>query len=125
MTKDEALAFDLALEALEAIINWYGVRDKNDVMMPLLNQNPEIKESMDAITAIKQARSAPAQPASEEDIKVYRAIADNYRKDLAAAQRQWVGLTDDDYVEMGISLSLPSWQYKAIEAKLRSKNNGN
>jgi hypothetical protein len=39
-----------------------------------------------------------------------------------AAQRQWVGLTDDDYVEMGISLSLPSWQYKAIEAKLRSKN---
>jgi len=32
----------------------------------------------------------PAQPASEEDMKVYRAIADNYRKDLAAAQRQWV-----------------------------------
>jgi hypothetical protein len=27
-----------------------------------------------------------AQPASEEDMKVYRAIADNYRKDLAAAQ---------------------------------------
>jgi hypothetical protein len=27
----------------------------------------------------------PAQPASEEDMKVYRAIADNYRKDLAAA----------------------------------------
>jgi hypothetical protein len=29
----------------------------------------------------------PAQPASEEDMKVYRAIADNYRKDLAAAQQ--------------------------------------
>jgi hypothetical protein len=28
----------------------------------------------------------PAQPASEEDMKVYRAIADNYRKDFAAAQ---------------------------------------
>jgi hypothetical protein len=55
MTKDEAL--DLALEALEEIINWYGVRDKNDVIMPPLNQNPEIKESMDAITAIKQARA--------------------------------------------------------------------
>jgi hypothetical protein len=39
-----------------------------------------------------------------------------------AAQRQWVGLTDDDYVEMGISLSLPFWQYKAIEAKLKEKN---
>jgi hypothetical protein len=30
----------------------------------------------------------PAQPASEEDMKVYRAIADNYRKDLAAAPTQ-------------------------------------
>jgi hypothetical protein len=39
-----------------------------------------------------------------------------------AAQRQWKGLTDDDYVEMGISLSLPFWQYKAIEAKLKEKN---
>ena len=39
-----------------------------------------------------------------------------------AAQRQWVGLTNDDYVEMGISLSLPCWQYKAIEAKLKEKN---
>ena len=39
-----------------------------------------------------------------------------------AAQRQWVGLTDDDYVEMGISLSLTLWQYKAIEAKLKEKN---
>jgi hypothetical protein len=39
-----------------------------------------------------------------------------------AAKRQWVGLTDDDYVEMGISLSLTLWQYKAIEAKLKEKN---
>ena len=44
-----------ALEALEEIVKWYGVRDKNDVMMPPLNQNPEIKESMDAITVLRQA----------------------------------------------------------------------
>jgi hypothetical protein len=39
-----------------------------------------------------------------------------------AEQRQWVGLTDEDYVNMGISPSLISWQYKAIEAKLKEKN---
>jgi hypothetical protein len=60
MTQTEALR--LALEALEAIIHWYGVRDKNDVMMPPLNQNPEIKESMDAITAIKAALEAKDDP---------------------------------------------------------------
>lgn len=37
--------------------------------------------------ALAQPAQEPvAQPASEEDMKVYRAIADNYRKDLAAAQ---------------------------------------
>jgi hypothetical protein len=39
-----------------------------------------------------------------------------------AAQRQWVGLTDEDYINIGISPSLISWQYKAIEAKLKEKN---
>jgi hypothetical protein len=34
----------------------------------------------------KAVQEPVAQPASEEDMKVYRAIADNYRKDLAAAQ---------------------------------------
>jgi hypothetical protein len=60
----------------------------------------------DAITAIKQALAAQhepenepfvslasvqepvAQPASEEDMRVYRAIADNYRKDLTAPPAQ-------------------------------------
>ena len=48
-------AMKQALEALEDIVKWYGVRDKNDVMMPSFNQNPEIKESMDAITTLRQA----------------------------------------------------------------------
>jgi hypothetical protein len=37
-------------------------------------------------------------------------------------KREWVGLTDEDYVEMGLSLSLIEWQHKAIEAKLKEKN---
>ena len=52
---DMIKAMKQALEALEEIVKWYGVRDKNDVMMPPLNQNPEIKESMDAITVLRQA----------------------------------------------------------------------
>jgi hypothetical protein len=52
MTKDEAL--DLALEALE----YWAVRDEFN------------KDTRDAITAIKQARSAPVQ-------KPYRPLQDN------------------------------------------------
>jgi nucleotide-binding universal stress UspA family protein len=117
MTKDEAL--DLALEALEAHAD-IGIKSDK------------------AITAIKQARALyttpPAQPASEEDMKVYRAIADNYRKDLAAAQRQWVGLTDEaiwsEYQtlwpfhpaeEPGLAKDIAKFA-RAIEAKLKEKN---
>jgi hypothetical protein len=44
-----------------------------------------------------------------------------------AAQRQWVGLTDDEYKELHLQMG-PVYYYQdyghAIEAKLRSKNNG-
>ena len=108
MTKDEAL--DLALEALEAHAD-IGIKSDK------------------AITAIKQARALyttpPAQPASEEDMKVYRAIADNYRKDLAAAQRQWVGLTQQD-IDIAFDDTQEGGGFddfaRAIEAKLREKN---
>ena len=76
-----------------------------------------------------------AQPASEEDMKVYRGIADNYRKDLAAAQRQWVGLTDEEINDVVSSLTVTDDGFirftanlrdygRAIEAKLREKNGG-
>jgi hypothetical protein len=55
MTKDEALAFDLALEALRPFStpNWAGTGvDKAN-------------EAITAITAIKQARSAPVQEPAE------------------------------------------------------------
>jgi hypothetical protein len=67
-------------------------------------------------------------------MKVYRAIADNYRKDLAAAQRQWVGLTDEaiwsEYQtlwpfhpaeEPGLAKDIAKFA-RAIEAKLKEKN---
>ena len=71
----------------------------------------------------------PAQPASEEDMKVYRAIADNYRKDLAAAQRPWIGLTDEeiDALHREVKVQLMGTFdtkdiYRAIEAKLKELN---
>jgi hypothetical protein len=54
----------------------------------------------------------------------WRDALESVKRATPFSAREWVGLTDDDYVEMGISLSLPFWQYKAIEAKLKEKNNG-
>jgi hypothetical protein len=68
----------------------------------------------------------PAQPASEEDMKVYRAIADNYRKDLAAAQRPWFELTDEEIEKACVPLGAAMLSFtevaRAIEAKLKEKN---
>ena len=56
-----------------------------------------------------------------------------------AAQREWVGLTDEEvnqlytqieeqvdkhWVDGGTSMMFPTTLYKAIEAKLKEKNNG-
>jgi TusA-related sulfurtransferase len=188
MTKDEAL--DLALEALEYIENNY-------MSLP--------KSGSEAITAIKQARSAPVQepvafnagvpplypemkdgetisveytnpPAAQKDIQRLSALVraqqitidkleqarsapvqepvaivdedgvivvcnykykpgDKLYTTPPAAQRQWVGLTDEQMVdaieplyqnrataEMAAKVSID--EFRAIEAKLRSKNNG-
>jgi hypothetical protein len=103
-------------------------------IVPLL-EDVLTKKLGQAITFAKEELTAPvqepvAQPASEEDMKVYRAIADNYRKDLAAAQRQWVGLTDeeiDDIYEQHHNqyaecISVSFGYERAIEAKLKELN---
>jgi hypothetical protein len=117
MTKDEAL--DLALEALEYIENNY-------MSLP--------KSGSEAITAIKQARSAQAQePVAivDEDGVI---VVCNYKYKPGdklyttppAAQRPWVGLTDDEFenIELGCR-STSSGKIEAmqkVEAKLKEKN---
>ena len=59
MTKDEALK--LALEALEEVVKWYQARDKDDKPMPPHNQNPEIKQAIETITAMKELLAQPEQ----------------------------------------------------------------
>ena len=60
MTKDEAL--ELALEALEEVVKWYQARDKDDKPMPPHNQNPEIKQAIETITAMKELLAQPKEP---------------------------------------------------------------
>jgi len=45
---------------------------------------------------------------------------------LEAPQRTWVGLTDEEQIEMYRKHSMDGWSvfYDAIEAKLKEKNNG-
>jgi hypothetical protein len=133
MTQTEALR--LALEALEAIIHWYGVRDKNDVMMPPLNQNPEIKESMDAITAIKAALEAKDDPVAYINVEQRKLEWAKYISwdtptvvnlpkiplYTTPSQRKWVGLTDAEVDQAFTELTLRKI-YQAIEAKLKGKN---
>jgi hypothetical protein len=138
MTKDEAL--DLAREALEE-----GVDGQTSILMDK------------AITAIKQARSAPVQePVAVkhmmgwvESLKRQSDYGQHMRIpglnagacfELAleleqfinttppAAQRQWVGLTDEEITELEETttcLANESWLRnltRAIEAKLKEKN---
>ena len=133
MIKDKAL--DLALEFCEFC--WRDV-PMNDYAFERLEQT---------ITAIKQAL---ASPAVQEPVAVYgycpfcggegaarerhpfgndRCVNGHKYKSIdalttpPAAQRQWVGLTEEDVAE---GLRKPFWEdaARAIEAKLKEKNNG-
>jgi hypothetical protein len=110
-------ALDLALEALE----YWAVRDEFN------------KQTSEAITAIKQARSAPVQePAIKQGWDVDTLL------DKPAAQRpvalphkwvhatEWRGLTDEEVKHMLELFVIPPHHIEmvvqAIEAKLKEKN---
>jgi hypothetical protein len=128
MSKDEAL--DLAMEALE---NWkYVYPDEWDAF------------DEEVITAIKQARSAPVQEPfgylEIEDIESHSEYPHNCRSvnlwheggeemvaiytTPPAAQRQWVGLTDEERNKIRFDYLDYDERARAIEAKLKEKNNG-
>jgi hypothetical protein len=104
MNKDTAL--DLALEALEYFTDT-SVSAMDHAM------------AEDAITAIKQARSAPVQePAIKQGWDVDTLL------DKPVAQRQWVSLTDEERYELLDKAYNPESYAVLIEAKLKEKNNG-
>ena len=136
MTKDEEL-LDLALEALRsAAAELYRASSYCNTYEVLGNTN-------DAITAIQQALAAPVQePVAYCDIENWltgKVWADDVFSNIQhsgwsplyttppAAQRQWVGLTDDERLEVAEIDGADEWFWKvckAIEAKLKEKNNG-
>ena len=107
MTKDEAL--QLALDSMKEIIHWYAVRDRNDVFLNFVDQNPEIQKIMKSITAIKEA------------LETKEGLLDRKSYMLGLYdQKPWVGLTDDDEIPWD-GVDAKSFA-KAIEAKLKEKN---
>jgi len=113
MTKDEALS--LALEALSEA--HYVVEHRQDV-----------KKREQAITAIKEALAQPEQPKVRTgDCLLVGVCASEGHK--IAPQRTWVGLTEDEIVLISADCAATHQHTdihfaRAIEAKLRSKNNG-
>ena len=119
MTTEKAL--DLALEALETWKCGY----------------PREWDAFDeeAITAIKQARSAPVQeplqpvwnnlPSNKDVEDAMRLKRLNQLATPPAAQRQWVGLTDEDKLHIEIMGGKSDVMLaEMVEAKLKEKNNG-
>jgi hypothetical protein len=123
--KDEALK--LALEALE----W----EESQTAYPS-------RMMTNAITAIKQALAAPVQEpvatvtseSGNPDVTMSwwheppLPVGTNLYTTPPAAQRQWVGLTDEEIEKACVPLGAAMLSFtevaRAIEAKLRSKNNG-
>jgi hypothetical protein len=126
MTKDEALklAFDLA------------------IMHHTDNGYSELRQKVRL--AIKQALAAPVQPVGtygeiyesmqallrtglQRDQQIYMEMKDKpLYTTPPAAQRQWVGLTDEEYFEIGQRHWVTSTKieliHAEIEAKLKEKN---
>ena len=147
MTKDEAL--DLALEALElsaVTVDSFGVQQKTHeaitALREALAEQPAQQEPV--LQDIEQYRLQMAGISTaaigywkesdgihpDYDTIALRDVAELYAKydELYRAQRTWVGLTPEELDEMFSKTlkgkKLVNWVAQAIEAKLRSKNNG-
>jgi hypothetical protein len=113
MTTDRAL--DLALEALEV--------EQTAVTMFNLVPKPHITK---AITAIKQARSAPVQEPDHGNELTIAYMGGVHRGKELAAQRSWAGLTDeeiDKHLSEDAQGDCEMHEFaRAIETKLMEKN---
>jgi hypothetical protein len=127
MTDKELL--DLALEALRsAAAELYRASSYCNTYEVLGNTN-------DAITAIQQARAAQPAPVQEPVAwmdkygEIYKDVPEVLSTDTPlyttpfAAQRQWVGLTDEELMQtMSGDWTSQFYFARAIEAKLKERN---
>jgi len=125
IAKDEAL--QLALEAMEEIIHWYAVRDRNDVFLNFVDQNPEIQKIMKSITAIKEALETKDEPVgkfAKFTDGIWREVTD-YSAGIplyTTPQRTWVGLTDEEIESIYMETMNFQQNARRIEAKLKERN---
>jgi uncharacterized cysteine cluster protein YcgN (CxxCxxCC family) len=143
MTKDEALK--LALEALELNNDeWKSLADSGDCGYWNAEDQDHYKQTNKTINAIKQALAAPVQPVAwgvfegnlhdmffsqvEAEHTAYLKGAHAEVRPLyttpPAAQRQWVGLTDEEWQDLSDRYGMILFgRFKnEIEDKLKEKN---
>ena len=115
MSKDEAL--NLALQALETLMIERGsIYDK-------------------AITAIKEALMSHSDRAQPEQERFLVATIGNWGRvewtdgvfpsigdKMYSAPPKWVGLTDEEVMELAFNFDVPSLIVRTVEAKLKEKN---
>ena len=102
MTKDEELAMDLALEALEFFKG-----------LALIIE--EIERAEEAITAIKQARSAPVQ---EPVAWMYQCTADNSGPVLLQHRTNWAESGTGLWIETPLYTTPPAAEWQKIECPI-------
>lgn len=126
-TKDEALK--LALEALNGSqyrMNQYGYQ----AMETTIAANNEAITAIRAALASKSealASEASEQPAQQQEpVKI---VSSNDMTDAdwdqlfkPPASKPWMGLTDEEVMEMAFNFDVPSLVIRTAEAKLREKN---
>jgi hypothetical protein len=93
------------------------------------NYTPLLDRVKARIEQWERANSAPTPPAAQPALDIRQHYKDGWAAGFDAAQRQWVGLPDDEIEEMandfeeGYVFLYRSFA-RAIEAKLKEKNNG-
>jgi hypothetical protein len=127
MTKDEAISTERALDLAQGYL---------DGLIRSLNMD-DTSEAVQVRDAIKQARSAPVQSAergepvgyvAENGVVDWNVCAPPILTDLyttpPAARRTWVGLTDEERVDLWKATETDNRMVliDATEAKLKEKN---
>jgi hypothetical protein len=147
MNKDEAL--QLALNSMKEIIHWYAGRDRNDVFLNFVDQNPEIQKIMKSISVVKETLETKDDPVAmryDFDGYGYKYIDNGSGSDwqtrikdaellyTTPQQRTWVELTQEEFEKLindaGFTRSdllmmgacVEEIVY-LVEAKLKEKNN--